>query len=93
MDKFDDLYIKLETIDACFYALEKFITEVSNSRVSADSNRLEAFFYVVWDQLTAAKEEAGEAAKEDAKQKCQYIKQLEAENKALKAKLEANPFI
>ena len=92
MDKFYKLCMKIEILDACFYAMDNLVAEL-NSGSKASIDRLTTFFYMVYDILTKTKEEIREVEHEMEKVKLEYVKRLEEENEALKKKLEAYVFI
>lgn len=81
MNKLDDIYMKIDTIETCFHAMEKFIDDATKERTQEATNRLENFFYLLWDQLKEAKEETLEASKAHSKETAKIIKRLESENK------------
>ena len=92
MSNLENIYMKIETIDTLFYALEKLIIEEGNQKSYETMCRLETFFYHVQEQFSEVKEEVKEAAKNHVKEKAATIKRLEAENETLKKKLSEFPY-
>lgn len=92
MDKFFDVLIKVDTIDTSFYALEKFVLDEINQKTPESANRLECFFYLLWEQMTEARKMIYEISRERDKDEYIVFKYLEEENKALKKKLSEFPY-
>lgn len=93
MDKLDNALLKIACVDTCFLALENFIDRVEEEKTQESINRLQYLFYLLWDQTTEARKELEEAADEIQKNKSYIIQKLESENKELKEKLSAFPFV
>ena len=92
MRKIDDAYMKLDTVATCFYALEKFIDDATTEKTLEATNRLENFFYLLWEQVKEAQKDLSEAARMSSKETADTIKKLEAENESLKKKLSEFPY-
>lgn len=92
MNKLDDIYIKIETLDTCFHALENFISDATRDKTQEAINKLDYFFYLTWEQLTEIKKEFSEVYSNKAHETSAAIKKLEAENEALKKKLNEIPY-
>lgn len=87
----EKIYLKIDTLETCFYCLEDLINGYTAEKTLTEQNKLENFFYLLWDQLKEARTEIGEAARTAAKERCETIRKLEAENEALRKKLSEFP--